>query len=160
MKRFGLIIQGFLLVVCLLVAGSPAMAQTGNAGTISGTVTDPSGGVIANATVSIHNPVSQYERSVTTDAAGNFSFPNIPFNPYHLSVSVAGFAAHAEDVDVRSGVPISLKIALKLAGSSSTVTVESGGDLIENDSTAHTDIDKAIVDRLPLESPRLRLARS
>jgi len=158
MKRFGLIIHGFLLVVCLLVAGSPAKAQTGNAGTISGTVTDPSGGVVANATVTIHNPVSQYERSVTTDSAGNFSFPNIPFNPYHLSVSVTGFAPHAEDVDVRSGVPITLKVVLKLAGSASTVTVESGGDLIENDSTAHTDIDKAIVDRLPLESPSSSLS--
>ena len=158
MRRFGLIIQGFLLVVCLLVTVSQVVAQTGNAGTVSGTITDPSGGVVANATVSIHNPVSQYERSVTTDAAGNFSFPNIPFNPYHLSVSVAGFAPHAEDVDVRSGVPITLKVVLQLAGSSSTVTVESGGDLIENDPTAHTDIDKAIVDRLPLESPSSSLS--
>jgi TonB-dependent Receptor Plug Domain len=49
-------------------------------------------------------------------------------------------------------VPITLQVALKVAGSSSMVTVEGGNDLIENDPTAHTDIDKAIVDRLPLES--------
>ena len=149
MKRFGLMIQGLLLVVGLLVAASPTLAQ---GGAISGTITDPQGGVVANATVTIHNPVSQYERSVTTDAAGNFSFPNIPFNPYHLSVSIAGFAPYAQDVDVRSGVPITIKVSLKVAGAQTTVTIEGGGDLIENDPTNHTDIDKAIVDRLPLES--------
>jgi Carboxypeptidase regulatory-like domain len=142
------------LVVCLGILLLPGIvsAQTGNSGTISGTVTDPSGGVVPNVAVTIHNPVSQYERSVTTDTTGNFSFPNIPFNPYHLAVSVPGFAPYSQDVDVRSGVPITLKIGLKVAGSASTVTVEGGGDLIENDPTAHTDIDKSIIDRLPLES--------
>ena len=72
MKRFGLIIQGFLFVVCLLVAASPALAQ---GGAISGTVTDPQGGVVANATVTIHNPVSQYERSTTTGQFRHFQFP-------------------------------------------------------------------------------------
>jgi hypothetical protein len=142
------------LIVCFGLSLLPGIiaAQSGTSGTISGIVTDPSGGVVPNVAVTIHNPVSQYERSVTTDSSGSFSFPNIPFNPYHLAVSVAGFAPFSEDVDVRSGVPITLKIALKVAGSNTTVTIESGGDLVENDSTAHTDVDKAIIDRLPLES--------
>src|ERR1700690_1628132 len=142
------------LIVCFGLSLLPGIiaAQSGTSGTISGIVTDPSGGVVPNVAVTIHNPVSQYERSVTTDSSGSFSFPNIPFNPYHLAVSVAGFAPFSEDVAVRSGVPITLKIALKVAGSNTTVTIESGGDLVENDSTAHTDVDKAIIDRLPLES--------
>jgi len=37
-------------------------------------------------TVEIHNPVSQFSRTATTDSNGNFSIPNVPFNPYHLSV--------------------------------------------------------------------------
>jgi Carboxypeptidase regulatory-like domain len=152
MRRFLWMMEGLLLLVCLFVAVSPAKAQTGNAGTVSGTVTDPSGGVVTNATVTIHNPVSQYERTTTTDRSGNFTFPNVPFNPYHLSVNVQAFAPYAQDVDVRSGVPITLKIALKVAGAQTTVTVESGADLIENDPTNHTDIDKTIIDRLPLES--------
>ena len=65
---------------------------------------------------------------------------------------MTGFALYAQDVDVRSGVPIAIKVSLKVAGAQTTVTVEGGGDLIENDPTDHTDIDKAIVDRLPLES--------
>src|SRR5262249_5475043 len=100
----------------------------------------------------IHNPVSQYERSTTTDSSGNFSFTNIPFNPYHLSVSVSGFAPHAEDVDVRSAVPITLKIGLRVAGAQTRITVEGGADLVENESTAHKDCDRGLFEKLPLES--------
>ena len=45
--------------------------------------------------------------------SGNFSFPNVPFNPYHLTVTAAGFASYAQDIEVRSSVPLDLKIALK-----------------------------------------------
>ena len=152
MRRFVLIIGGLLSLLFVLSAAPPAPAQGGSSGTINGVVTDPSGGVVANTTVTIHNPVSQFERTTKTDSSGNFSFANIPFNPYHLSLTQQGFAPYAQDVDVRSTVPITLKIALKVAGATTQITVESGTDLIENDPTAHTDIDKAIVNRLPLES--------
>src|SRR5580658_9027289 len=69
-----------------------AFAQTGNSGSISGAVTDPSGAAIPGATVQIQNPVSGLNRSTTTDATGNFSFPNVPFNPYHLTVQGNGFS--------------------------------------------------------------------
>jgi hypothetical protein len=140
----------FLLGVFL--AAPASIAQTGNSANVTGTVTDPSGGVVASATVTIHNPVTGFERSITTDASGNFSFANVPFNPYHLSVSAAGFGAFAQDIDVRSSVPLALKIGLTIAGSSSTVTVEGGGDLVENEPTFHTDVDRALFDKLPLES--------
>jgi hypothetical protein len=140
----------FLLAA--LTAVPTSIAQTGNSANVAGTVTDPSGGVVANATVTIHNPVSGFERSTTTDASGNFSFANVPFNPYHLSVSAAGFGAYAQDIDVRSSVPLALKIGLTIAGSSSTVTVEGGGDLLENEPTFHTDVDRALFEKLPLES--------
>ncbi len=141
----------FLLFVAF-AAASTAAAQTGNSANVTGTVTDPSGGVVAGAEVSIHNPVSGLERSTTTDASGNFSFANVPFNPYHLAVSATGFGAFAQDIDVRSSVPLALKIGLTIAGSSSTVTVEGGGDLLENEPTFHTDVDRALFDKLPLES--------
>jgi hypothetical protein len=126
--------------------------NAGNSTSVGGTVTDPSGAVIPGATVTIHNPVSGFERAATTDASGDFSIQNVPFNPYHMTVTAAGFAAYVQDIDVRSSVPISVKVGLQLAGTTSTVTVEAGGDLIENDSTFHTDVDRALFDKLPLES--------
>jgi Carboxypeptidase regulatory-like domain/TonB-dependent Receptor Plug Domain len=127
-------------------------AQTGNSSNVSGTVTDPSGAVIVNATVTMHNPVSGFDRTATTDTSGSFSIPNVPFNPYHLTVSAAGFAAYVQDVEVRSSVPVDLKIALKVAGGTATVTVEGGADLLENSPTFHTDVDRALFQKLPLES--------
>jgi Carboxypeptidase regulatory-like domain/TonB-dependent Receptor Plug Domain len=145
---------GVLLVaLCFFASGPAAMAQNaGNSTAVTGTVADPTGAVIPGASVTIHNPVSQYERSTTTDASGNFNFQNVPFNPYHMSVSAQGFAGYSEDIDVRSSVPLAVKISLQLAGASTTVTVESAGDLLETDSTAHTDVDRQLIQDLPLES--------
>jgi Carboxypeptidase regulatory-like domain/TonB-dependent Receptor Plug Domain len=130
-----------------------ATAQNaGNSTSVQGSVADPTGAVIPGATVMIHNPVSQYERTTTTDALGNFSIANVPFNPYHMTVSATGFSAHAQDIEVRSSVPLDVKISLQLAGATATVTVEAGGDLVENDSTFHTDVDRNLIQKLPLES--------
>jgi hypothetical protein len=116
-------------------------------------VVDPSGAVIPNATVDVQNPVSGFSRTAVTDAAGKFTVPNVPFNPYHVTVFGQGFTPFAQDVDVRSTVPINLTITLKVGGSAESVTVEaSGGDLLENTSTFHTDVDRGLFDKLPLES--------
>lgn len=136
-------------IVALGVFLTPVVAQ---AQSISGTVLDPSGAVVPSATVQIHNPVSGYDRSTTTDTSGRFNFPNVPFNPYHLSVNAPGFSPYAQDVEVRSGVPVNVGINLQVETSSTSVTVEAGGDLIENDPTFHTDVDKNLFDKLPLES--------
>jgi hypothetical protein len=150
MRRFLFAVAAFLLL--LVSFARPALAQTGNSGTISGTVTDPSGGVIANATVTIHNPVSGYEHSTTTDASGHFTFSNVPFNPYHMTVGANGFASQAQDVNVNSSVPVNLKIPLAVKGTTETITVESAGDLIENTPTEHTDISRELFQKVPLES--------
>jgi Carboxypeptidase regulatory-like domain/TonB-dependent Receptor Plug Domain len=127
--------------------------SVGNSGSINGSVVDPTGAVVANAKVEIRNPVSGLDRSTTTDSSGKFAFTNIPFNPYHLVVTAEGFAAIVQDVEPRSAVPISVAIKLQVAGSTTAVTVEAeGGDLIENDPTFHTDVDKNLFDKLPLES--------
>jgi Carboxypeptidase regulatory-like domain len=102
--------------------------------------------------VEIHNAVSGFIRSTPTDSAGKFAFNNVPFNPYHLSVTAEGFGSFAQDVDVRSNVPLAVKISLQVASSTTTVTVESGADLLETDPSAHTDVDRGLFDKLPLES--------
>jgi hypothetical protein len=140
------------VVFSFLLLGVDVSAQSGSSTSVTGTVLDPSGAVVPDATVEIHNPVSAFDRIVTTDNAGKFVIPNVPFNPYHMTVSGTGFAPYAQDIEVRSVVPLSLEIKLKVSGSSETVTVESGSDLVENDSTFHTDVDRGLFDKLPLES--------
>src|SRR5215467_14228427 len=140
----------FPLWVLVLSSGAPA-ARAQASGTIEGTVKDTSGGAIAGATVEISNPVSKYLRTATTDVEGRFRFANVPFNPYHLTVKAAGFSDVAQDAELRSLVATGLNVTMRVAGANTTVTVE-GNDLVETESTFHTDVDKNLVDRLPVES--------
>jgi hypothetical protein len=130
----------------------PLSAQSGNSASITGAVVDPTGAAVVNATVEIQNPVSGFERTTTTDTTGSFTFTNVPFNPYHMTVVAMGFSSYVQDVEVRSSVPVDVKVSLKVAGATTTVTVTAGEDLLENDSTAHTDVDRQLFDKLPLES--------
>jgi hypothetical protein len=137
----------------LFIFAAPARAQLGNSGSIDGVVKDPSGAAVPNAKVEISNPVTGFHREATTDNDGAFHFSNIPFNPYHLTVTAGGFASSAQDVDVRSVVPSNVQISLKVGAAETSVTVEaSGPDLIENDPSFHTDVDTTLTERLPLES--------
>jgi len=151
--RFARAVLGILLLLAAAWSMAPASkAQGANSVNVGGTVTDQSGAVIPGASVTLHDPVSGFEGSATTNASGNFTIPNVPFNPYHMTVTAKGFAEYVQDIDVRSAVPLALKISMPLAGTTQTVTVEGGNDLIENDSTAHTDIDRQLINRVPLES--------
>jgi hypothetical protein len=140
-----------MVAVAAVLSVGAANAQSSGS-SISGAVLDPSGAVVANAKVQIHNAVSGYDRTTTTDSKGNFSFPNVPFNPYHMTVTAAGFAQYAQDVEIRSALGVNVKVSLTVASSTDTVTVEAGADLVENDPTAHTDVDRGLFDKLPLES--------
>ena len=146
----------FILILSLAITTIPtwvAGQSMGSAGAVKGTVKDPSGAVIPGATATIHNPVTGYKRTASTDASGQFAFTNVPYNHYHLAISATGFSSHAQDVDLNSGVPVNLSIALELAGGKTTVTVsEVASDLIEVDPISHTDVDRALFDKLPLES--------
>ena len=144
----------FIAIFALTFLSSVVQCQSvGNSGSINGSVVDPTGAVVPNATVEIRNPVSGFDRSTTTDAAGKFAFTNIPFNPYHLTVTAPGFGSHAQDIEPRSSVPVNVAVTLRVSGSTTQVTVEAeGGDLVENDPTFHTDVDRNLFDKLPLES--------
>src|SRR5712692_10446660 len=132
---------------------APLKAQLGNSGSIEGVVKDPSGSSVPGAKVAVSNPVCGFHREATTDTDGAFRFTNVPFNPYHLVVTAAGFNSYTQDVDVRSTVATNLQISLKIGAAATSGTVEAKGeDLVETDPSFHTDVDTSLIDRLPLES--------
>jgi hypothetical protein len=142
-----------ILALGILCGGTRVVAQTGNSGSIEGTVKDQSGASIANATVEVSNPVTGLKRSAVSGPDGSFRFTNLPFNPYHMVVTADGFDSLTRDVDVRSTVPTIAQVSLKIGVAATSVTVEAnGGDLVETESTFHTDVDQALIDKLPLES--------
>lgn len=154
MTKRGSLLLILIVYICTFAFPAISVAQTGNSSTISGAVLDPSGASVAGAVVSIHDPVSGYERSATTDKFGGFTFANVPFNPYHMTVTATGFASYVHDIDVSSTVPLNLKINLQLAANSTTVTVQAeAGDLLETTPETHTDIDRSLIQEMPLENP-------
>src|ERR1035438_3315987 len=146
MKRFASV-----ALVCFALSLGCALysfAQS-NSGTVHGSVLDPSGAVIAGAAVTIENPVSHYSRSTTSDSQGKFEFDNLPYNNYHLSAAATanGFQIASEDINVRSAVPLELKISLTLGKETQSVTVEAGADLVESTPISHTDVDRGLFDK-------------
>ena len=138
------------LAACAALA-TDAAQTVGNTTTLSGTVLDATGAVVIGATVTIHNPVSGFDRSAQTDTTGGFSIQNVPFNNYHLTVTAKGFSSFAQDVELRSVVPVSLNVTMQARIEAQTVTVtEEARDLVETDSTFHSDVDKNTLDRLPV----------
>lgn len=142
---------GLVLAALSLFSICGLSQSLGSTGTIEGTVLDPTGAVVAGATVRISNPITRYQKSAETDANGGFVFRNVPFNHYHISITLKGFGPLAQDVDVRTSVPILLKPTLSLAASQTEVNVEAHAeDVMENDPTAHLDLDSSLIATLPV----------
>ncbi|HWF47483.1 MAG TPA: TonB-dependent receptor, partial [Bryobacteraceae bacterium] len=153
MNRFLGVFAFSLFALALLCPQDKLYAQSvGNAGIVQGTVVDPTGAAVANATIEIQNPVSQFERTTQTDNQGKFQFDNVPYNNYHMTATAPGFQTAVQDVAVRSAVSVQAKISLSLGTANTTVNVEAGGDLLETVPTTHTDVDRSLFQKLPLES--------
>src|SRR5262245_19614665 len=113
----------------------------GNAGTIEGIVTDPSGATVPKAEVSVHNTVNGYNQTVLSGPDGSYRLTNIPPNPYHLQITAAGFNVFSQDVDIRNAIPVQVKAMLTLGAATTTVTLESEAEALETDPSAHVDTD-------------------
>jgi hypothetical protein len=149
--KLGTILRVLPVLVLVFVTLS-ASAQSGNAGAVRGTVTDPSGAVVPNATVTLDNARSGLLRTLQTDATGQFVFSNVPFNSYRIRVSAKGFIQLSREFELRSVVGTSLNLTLQVAAASQTITVEASGDLIETDPTFHSDVDRDQFIKVPMES--------
>ncbi len=141
----------FFLILFLMRTESGLCAQaTGNGGTIQGTVTDPSGAAVPGADVTLSNAVSAYKQAVKSGSDGSFRLTNIPPNQYRLEVTAAGFQSFQQDIPVRTQVPIQIKAALAVAGSTETINVSASAEVLENVPAAHTDVSQNLLSNLPI----------
>ncbi len=135
----------FLLALAFAVVSSPALAQS-TTGTISGTVTDSSGGAIANASVTARNVDTALVRSATTGSGGRFTIPLLPIGVYDVSAEVAGFAAaKLANVAVTVGGDTTVTLVLEPAGVQAAVSVSAEAPLIETSKSA---VDSVVGERM------------
>ncbi len=118
----------FLLISSFLYAATT--------GSIAGTVTDPAGAVLPNATVSVTNQAQGIQNKTTTDSKGTYSFPILPVGKYDLKVEAASFKAQTKSgltVDIDSAIKMDL--ALEIAERLESITVTADDVQVEAVST-------------------------
>jgi hypothetical protein len=126
-------------LLCLTLAGlcaTIASAQTTGAGTISGTVSDPTGGVVPGATILIKNTSTGTELPLATNDAGIYVAPFLPPAGYEITVNKQGFAKTVRTgLTLQVGQTLTVNFALTVQTTSEAVTVSSVASLVDTDKT-------------------------
>lgn len=135
-----------------LLCALPMYGQTGNTGAITGTVSDPSGALVAGATVAVNRETTPEERDLTTDAEGNFSAQFLVPGSYDLTVRASGFQPLTlKGVQVRITEISRLKIQLTVSGAKEQIVVSAAPYLLQTENaTLGQVIDLETIEELPL----------
>jgi len=122
-----------LVAILVLVAGiGIAIAQT-ETGQITGTIFDPSGAAIPNATVTVVDTATQATRSTVTTTGGVYEFPSLLPGRYEVSVDAKGFQKIKHVVAVTVGARIGFDFHLQVGSQQETIVVQ------ENLTTVNTE---------------------
>jgi hypothetical protein len=131
MAKFKLLLSVALVVNMLALAPRTLWAQDAT-GRVIGTITDPSGLVIQNATVTVTNTSTSVARTTKTDREGNYQVLQLPIGPYAAKVDASGFAtAETKPVELRINQSLRFDIQMKLGSVSQTIQVNAARAAIE-----------------------------
>jgi hypothetical protein len=115
----------YFVAFLVFFAGVPVGQSQTSRGTVTGTVTDPSGAAIASATVTIKQAGTNVTRQTTTNEAGIYRFDAVDLGTHTLSVRAVGFAAEdTTGIEIQAAHTINIDVSLKLGATSDLVTVE------------------------------------
>jgi hypothetical protein len=141
------IILSFLLIFSL---SAPLVAQV-STGTIAGTVTDPQGAVVANATVTVTNKMTGLTRVVNTGNDGIYSVASLPAGNYEVKIDATGFATSVTTADVATGQTTTINIPLKVGAKSEVVDIQGAAANIDLEShTVSGVVGRQQIENLPL----------
>ena len=125
-----------LRLVLLVLAFASAMLAQRDLSTLAGTITDSTGGVVANAKVTITEISTGQVYEITTNSLGEFVRPALKPSVYTVSVSATGFkTAEQKNVLLASGERTGLNITLAIGDMTQTVEVAATSPLLQTEST-------------------------
>lgn len=123
-----------LSIVLLLLTGRAEAQSTG--GRIRGTITDPSGGAVVGATLSLINMATNISRETTTGASGEYLFLEVPVGTYEIDISQPGFKKFVrKDIALDLNQVLTVDISLQVGGSTETVEVTGAPPVVDTTST-------------------------
>lgn len=138
------------LTLCTALLSLPAICQT--LGTINGEVTDPSGSTLVEAKVTITNPLTNLTRTTTSNADGNYSFPDLPPGTYSIKAEKEGFQGEVRsDVELQVQQTARIDFHLMIGSVTETVEVTGGAPLLNTENASvGTVIETKRIEDLPL----------
>src|ERR1051325_11265626 len=126
--------QSGLCAFLILFGSSTAFAQVG--GSISGTVKDPTGGVVPGVSVTATNTVLGSMFNTVTDGQGNYTFPKLPVARYDVTLTIDGFKPQKRTgIQVDADSALQINVMLELGEQSETVTVSVNAVRVDTVST-------------------------
>src|SRR6185312_11871218 len=141
------------IVFVLFLAFCAVGAWAQSTATLSGTVTDPTGAVVAGAAVMIHSLATGADRVLVTDSAGLYAAPSLIPGDYSVQATATGFSAYKVQkltLEVDQHASLNMKLALASAGETVQVESSSTSQIETQTSTVGQVIDRNTVQELPL----------
>jgi len=123
------------LILAMLVAGQTTwvFAQSLTSGDLAGTVTDPSGAVVPNASVTVKSNESGSTQTRPTNAQGSYRFSLLGPGTYTISVSASGFQSIQQQATVTVGQAATANVQLALGTASQTIEVSAGAEAVQSE---------------------------
>ena len=112
-----------LLAVVFVLSVTIAMYSQVTGATLSGTITDPSGGAIPGAQISVTNTATGINQEFQADSAGYYAAPNLAPGTYEVKVTAQGFSRTISTMTLAVGAQQQLNISMKVGEASQTVEV-------------------------------------
>src|SRR5258705_1444486 len=146
-----MIIRFVLAMFFVVVLLAPQVSAQVTGGSLSGSISDPAGAVVPNATVAARNRGTNIERSVNTKEDGFYVLTNLLPGIYQITVSASGFANKVvSDVNVTVGTEIQLNLSLSVSGTESQVEVRQNSDVQLTTSSLMEVVDSTTIRQMPL----------
>jgi hypothetical protein len=128
-------LRKYFIVLLVIALSSLTAFSQGSTGSISGTVIDPKGAVVAGASITVKSAATGQESTTQTTGDGTFNVPALSAGVYIATVTAQGFKQSVvTDIKVDVGNPTTVRVELEIGSANETVTVVGGAELLQSQS--------------------------
>ena len=146
--------RGFLAAaLAMLLFGPSGVSAQVVTGTILGTVSDSSGGVMPGVTITIRNTGTEFTRTVVTDARGRYEERQLPIGPYEVKAELQGFRTLLRGVQLTVGAEVALNFTMEIGTMEESLIVTGESPIVQTTSAeVGALVDQKMIQELPLNA--------